>query len=164
MLFRSVDAANGAILVQWDDDDLYAPDRIAVQRAALGNHDAAFLERWMLWQPSRLRLGISMRRVWEGSVMVRRSAMPRYPSLAIGEDHHVTQHLCAEHDVVLIDAPRLYVYTAHGNNTCGPRHFEQLYANATRQFEFGDYDNALKELELTLPVIAYANAIDRRAH
>ncbi|MBF0335490.1 MAG: glycosyltransferase [Alphaproteobacteria bacterium] len=152
----SVERASGALICQWDDDDLYDPLRLQVQYAVLcrtGAH-ACLLERWLMWWPDSRRLAISRRRTWEGSVLCLKSAMPRYPSERRGEDGPVTEHLLGHARVALLDLPRLYVYVAHGANTFGPDHFEGHWPTATARFSDDRYDAVLEELERRLPLRA----------
>ena len=93
----SVAHARGSLLCQWDDDDLHHPQRLALQAAALkiADAEASFLGRWHLWWPARRRLAISSRRVWEGSMLVKRGSLPIYPALPIGEDGQVVRFMRA---------------------------------------------------------------------
>src|SRR5262249_20091427 len=72
--------ATGAILVNWDDDDLSDPLRLAIAVRVLHETGAAaaFLSRVLIWWPQRKIAAISMSRAWEGSIAVRRTNMPIY--------------------------------------------------------------------------------------
>ena len=83
---------------------------------------------------------ISPSRVWEGSLLARRSVMPVYPALKKGEDTTVTKWITEHFPVALIDCPQLYCYRITGQNTWNEAHFESLFAAANKHFkpeEFG---------------------------
>src|SRR5690606_29093846 len=109
------------------------PLRIELQMAAIAATGAAacFLRRWTIWWPHRRRLALSVRRIWEGSMICARGAVPPYPALARGEDTPVAEAICAGHRVAHLDLPGLYLYTAHGANTFEPKHFERQWRHAT---------------------------------
>src|SRR5688572_27292639 len=67
----TVDASQGTFLSVWDDDDLYHPERLEFQYAALTANRAAahFLSRWLIWWPARRQFVLSKRRYWEGSML-----------------------------------------------------------------------------------------------
>ncbi|MGB3674141.1 MAG: glycosyltransferase [Candidatus Nanopelagicales bacterium] len=148
----SVDHARGELLCQWDDDDFSDPDRLLWQVSALLDTDVAacFLERWLVLWTSQPRLAISTRRLWEGSMVARREAIGRYPSLRRGEDSAVVQGILALGPVVLLDAPELYVYVVHGENTFDSKHFDAHWDAATHQF--ADVDGAIAQLRDYLPM------------
>ncbi len=159
----SVAAARGKLLAQWDDDDLYHPDRLTIQHEALGEGDAVanFLHRWLLWWPARRLLAISGKRVWEGSMLVRRENLCEYPALSLGEDTQVVQALLATHVVTLTDQPLAYCYIVHGNNSFDANHMEMLFATASPPCKHHAYDAELARLEPAFPLAAYARSLAR---
>lgn len=156
--------ANGSVIAQWDDDDLSDPFRIQMQITAMQQTGSAacMLERWLIWWPETKQLAVSKRRHWEGSVVALKDVMSAYPPLRRGEDTPVIANLMANHRVVLIDQPRLYVYAVHGTNTFEPQHFEQHWLQADFRFEGEAYSRVLQRLERRLPMEAHANAISAR--
>ena len=50
------------------------------------NADAVFLSQWLLYDQLRSVLALSNRRIWEGTMLAKRSCMPVYPSLPKEED------------------------------------------------------------------------------
>ncbi len=130
----AIECAGGEYICQWDDDDLYAPDRIEIQMAALleTGSAACVLRRWTIWWPDAGRLAISGARIWEGSILARKRDLPRYPAVRRGEDTEAVEALAARAPIVSLDAPGLYVYVHHGGNTFGLAHFTAIY-NFSRQ-------------------------------
>jgi predicted O-linked N-acetylglucosamine transferase (SPINDLY family)/mannosyltransferase OCH1-like enzyme/glycosyltransferase involved in cell wall biosynthesis len=152
----AVDRASGELVCQWDDDDLYHPDRLTEQVRALSNAnaDACLLSRWMIWWPREQRLAISNARAWEGSLLARRSKMPRYPAIARGEDTLVVDHLMKHHRVITIDLPHLYLYIVHGGNTWNADHFKPQWNTATQRYVGDAYTQMLATLEPGYPVLS----------
>jgi hypothetical protein len=147
--------ARGAILIQWDDDDLSDPDRIAVAVGVLQREgvSAVFLDRWLLWWPSRQLAAIAFPRACEGSVAMWRRGARVYPALAKGEDTLALNYL--DEPVGLINSPLQYVYTITGENTWDEAHFEAQVAAAEHRFEGDDYHALVALLAQRLPIMAY---------
>ncbi|MGU3537394.1 glycosyltransferase [Methylobacterium sp. A54F] len=155
---RAVALARGAYVCQWDDDDLYDAERLAMQMAALRGSGAraCLLARWTIWWPGARRLATSRRRAWEGSILCEREILPAYPELARGEDTPVVEALLARVRVVHLDAPRLYLYVVHGRNTFTGPHFDEHWDAAEARFAGDRYAAILEEVAKRLPVAAYA--------
>jgi glycosyltransferase involved in cell wall biosynthesis len=97
------DVAGGDFVAQWDDDDFYHPERLEAQchcLAATGKA-ACRLQRWLVTRGRRA--AISGYRPWEGSIVCRKSALPRYPDLRRGEDTPVIAELSRRGDLCLLD-------------------------------------------------------------
>ena len=150
----ALEAARGAFVAQWDDDDYAAPERLAVQVGALQLYrvEACLLSRQMIWMPQLGFLGKSARRLWEGSALLPRTAVPPYPTERRGEDTPVVQQVVARAPTVLIDAPELYLYLFHGANTFDAAHWQQQMQAATMRYTHYRYAPALRELERYLQV------------
>ena len=141
---RSVDIAAGDMICQWDDDDLYHPERLERQHAALteGGCDAVYLQELLHYNPGRSALYLAN---WRGTafgghpgtLMARRSTGIRYPELGAdatkGEDSVAARALIARGGVgFLRGAPHLTLYVSHGENTwAGPHHDMLLEKLAT---------------------------------
>jgi len=123
----SVEAATGELVCQWDDDDLYHPDRLAQQYRCLTERNADFCFMtdqlhwfqntaeffWDDWNVETYPMNLI-----QGTLMGRRSMMPRYPALPQGED---TPLLLSIHNngAKLTDLGGhgyLYIYTYSGTN------------------------------------------------
>ncbi|HXU83986.1 MAG TPA: glycosyltransferase family 2 protein, partial [Polyangia bacterium] len=134
---RAVAEARGTLVCQWDDDDLSDPERISRQAAAMQavRADACVLHRETLWWPHRERVATSMARLWESSLLVRRSMMPRYPALRRGEDTPVVESLARRRRVAVLDEPHLQTYVVHERNTFPAEHFERHWLRASDRRE-----------------------------
>lgn len=156
----SLRAARGAWICQWDDDDLYHPQRLEIGMLMLlsSRADALFLSRWLLWAPHARRVGVSGAREWEGSMLARRDAVPPYPALGRGEDTAVMHAMLGRGRVLLLDAPWLYTYVQTGANTWTAQHFAAIWAAASLVEAPAGYDAALEALEAQGPYAAYAQA------
>ncbi|QKV94833.1 glycosyltransferase [Streptomyces sp. NA02950] len=150
----AVDLAAGPYVCQWDDDDLYDPERLEVQMAAIAGLGAnsCFLARERLWWPARRTLGISGARVWEGSMVCAKEGLPRYPALRRGEDSPVAAQVVGAGRVVSVDAPELYTYVRHGSNTFDEPHFASLFEAATQVWTGGGYGDLVREMAARLPL------------
>jgi glycosyltransferase involved in cell wall biosynthesis len=129
----SVDAADGELVCQWDDDDRYHPERLAVQAAALqaASADFAFLTdqlhlftrarrmTWDTWRHEPHPLDFI-----QGTLLGRRTALPRYPGLARGEDTSLCRQIAAAGARIarIDDAGWCYVYVCHGDNVWSDAH------------------------------------------
>ncbi|CAH1904115.1 conserved hypothetical protein [Candidatus Nitrotoga sp. HW29] len=160
---RALAESRGDMVCQWDDDDLYDARRIAWQVEALqaNGAQACFLHRWTLWWPAERRIAVSCERIWEGSMLARRTIVPAYPDQRRGEDSVVTGQIIAGHRVVLMNSPELYCYTIHGGNTFHYQHFLGIY-NAGSEFAGRrKYDDYLQLLGHRLPILDYAVALEQ---
>ena len=144
----SIARANGEFLIQWDDDDLYHKDRILTMMNVLreSNADLAFLSKWQLYWISKKQLALSPTRMWEGSVIMKRSASIIYPSLNKGEDTAVVTHQIKKHKIALVNAPHLYTYCITGLNTHDENHFKALF-NKAKLYGSLDADNIKSKLD-----------------
>lgn len=156
----SLRAARGEYVCQWDDDDLYHPQRLELGMLLLQSMraNAMFLSRWMLWSPQARRIGVSGAREWEGSMLARRDCVPPYPALARGEDTAVLHAMLGRGRVALLDAPWLYTYVQTGANTWTATHFEAIWAAASLVEPRQRYDAALAALSAFGPYADYAQA------
>lgn len=139
---RALTAASGKVLCQWDDDDCFHPDRIAVQLRHLREHDAhaclltdhlQFLEddRALVWVDWTLAGRSGRDQLLPGTIMMRNDDRFRYPEdgpfARRGEDTMFLYALCDEVPVVpLHGAGHLYLYTFHGRNTFDRQHHHGL--------------------------------------
>ena len=129
----SVDAAAGEFVCQWDDDDRYHPQRLALQWQALHdqNADFCFLCDQLHWFPARGELywddwnrEAYPLNVVQGSLLGRRACMPRYAELARGEDTDVLLKILRQGSAIarVRDAGWSSIYVYHGANTFDGAH------------------------------------------
>jgi glycosyltransferase involved in cell wall biosynthesis len=134
----SVEAARGAILCVWDDDDRHHPERLAQQARALraGEHEGLCLQHVAHYFAADRRLHVAN---WiktpagglPSTLMCRRDASIAYPesgpSADLGEDIAPLEQLKGRSGFgLLTDAPHLYVYVYHGGNSWGEAHHRRL--------------------------------------
>lgn len=131
----SLDAASGPIICQWDDDDQYLPERIALQASAMAKDgaDVTFLTDqfhlyndtgtlyWMDWrrdvQGNSYRLDGEVVAV-PGTLMARLERLPRYPDAPIGEDSMLIESMPDGVRVGLIPMVGwTYLKVYHGENS-----------------------------------------------
>jgi glycosyltransferase involved in cell wall biosynthesis len=165
---RSIAAAHGDVFCIWDDDDLQHPVRLEVAVAAMAATRApvCFLAREMLWMIGDRRIGVLARDPWpqEGTLMALRSAGLRYPALERAEDTPAVRDLLLRHQGILVDAPELYVYAIHGNNTWDRGHLERLWSFTRDRSEGAGLAARLARLARAYPLEEYAAAVrDRNA-
>jgi glycosyltransferase involved in cell wall biosynthesis len=154
--------ASGAVLVNWDDDDLSDPLRLAIAVRALHETGAtaAFLSRVLIWWPQRKIAAISERKTWEGSLAVRRSDMPIYGALPRHEDTAAIDWFAkTNRDLAYIDCPLLYVYAVTGRNISGASHFEGMFSDAECILEGDEFDELNELLSDRLPVLEYSKLL-----
>lgn len=130
--------ARGEFVCQWDDDDLYHPQRLAIQLAALRRNDArsVCLQEVMQYSPNSRELRLTNWRASPqaskpGSLLCLRDSPIRYPETGadalLGEDLIVHAQLQALGGFqTLAGAAHLYVYVSHGQNTCSAEHHRMI--------------------------------------
>jgi hypothetical protein len=134
----SLQRARGEVLCQWDDDDLYHPDRVRRQLVRLVENDleAVYLQDVMQYFPSPGALFWTNWRGTEakghpGTLMMRQGLPVRYceegPKSRLGEDLDMALQLQARGSVgFLTDAAPLFVYVSHGKNSWSQSHHQML--------------------------------------
>ena len=129
----AVEHATGSYVAQWDDDDLYHPDRLSMQMDALQalSADACFLLRHTMWWTHSNRMAYARPRIWEGTMLCAKDKLPAYPEHRRGEDTVVVMELTKTARIALLDVPQLYVYICHDQNTFEVEHFEEHWEAAT---------------------------------
>lgn len=145
----AISRASGDYVCQWDDDDWYDSRRISLQVKALeeAGSDAVFLSQWLIWWQARSLLFLSHQRIWEGSILARRSALPIYPAMEKGEDSAAIAFMLRHSKVSLMDAPSLYCYCVTGQNTYADSHFEGFLRRAAYVFTRAQFAEAFRSLD-----------------
>lgn len=133
----SVDLSHGEFVCQWDDDDRHHAMRIELQFGALQSDasDFCFLADQLHWFPATGDLSWDD---WDkeayplnfvqGTLLGRRSLMPRYPELARGEDTALCISILeAGHRISrLRGVGWCYVYVYHGGNVWPLSHHQAI--------------------------------------
>jgi glycosyltransferase involved in cell wall biosynthesis len=134
----SMREARGDIICLWDDDDLFHPERLALQLTALraSGRPATCLTEVMQYFPAARRLYLTN---WGGTplavkpaaLLALKSALIPYPETGpearIGEDLVVLSELHGRGGIHgQAGLPHLYVYVSHGLNTCGEDHHQMI--------------------------------------
>jgi glycosyltransferase involved in cell wall biosynthesis len=139
----SLEAAEGPITCQWDDDDLSHPDRLAEQSAALereGAHACFLTDHLQYIEHDRLVYWIDWTmngalddewQLFPGTVMMHRDDRFRYPEAGPystrGEDSVLVHQLWRAVPVARIGGMgHLYLYQYHGRNTFSREHHLQI--------------------------------------
>lgn len=145
----SVELATGEIICQWDDDDLYHPDRLLTQYKTLTNDNrniasvySSFLKLfshtsklyWCDWygEPKFTHKFLC------GSVMFHKKAFHMYRQFypenghqsKVEEDLHVLEKLNYKGGIAAVTAAHQYIYIFHGSNTYDINH-HMLTLNTT---------------------------------
>jgi len=126
-------AASGQLICQWDDDDWHHADRLKDQYAAMlrSGRNGSILSRWTVFDSVHQRAFISNKRLWEGSVLCRKSILQAkpYADKHLGEDTDTIDYLASRGELYVMDAaPALYIYIYHGSNTWHYAHWKNIFA------------------------------------
>jgi glycosyltransferase involved in cell wall biosynthesis len=129
----SIENASGELLCQWDDDDIYHPNRLFVQSLPFVEDSciATALSTQLLWfcEKGDLYIRRGSKDGIRGTVMFRNGLGLQYdPTMSRGEDSRLMQDLLAYgpssvHPID--DHPELYVRTYHGLNTWEFEHYHK---------------------------------------
>jgi glycosyltransferase involved in cell wall biosynthesis len=163
---RSLALAEGDLVCQWDDDDLYHPDRLRTQFATMRSQGADFCFLtdqlhlfthngelyWDDWRVERYPMNLI-----QGTLFGRRDRIGSYPDLARGEDTPVMLDLVRRgcRIAALAEHAWLYVYVFHGTNAWDFRHHAAiaLWKRLRREGLEARRDVLLRELaEYEFPV------------
>ena len=125
----SVENAKGKYVLQWDDDDINHEDRISFMYEKLSqtSKNSCFLRKVIIIDRETNKKYLS--RNWggvEGTMLALRSAMPKYQHLTKGEDTPVRNYFIRKDSYIILDAPHLYTYNFHINNTWDKAHLRRL--------------------------------------
>jgi glycosyltransferase involved in cell wall biosynthesis len=148
----SVAEADGELICQWDDDDLYHPERLRVQYDYMLRHNAqaCFMtdylqyfreERELLWVNWTNRTQNTRHHLLPGTMLMYKDTRFRYPetgpSSIRGEDDALIDQMYPVIKVVdLTGVGYLYVYNYHGKNTFPKRHHARLAIQSSSDLEF----------------------------
>lgn len=122
----SLQAAQGHYVATWDDDDWYAPTRLAEQISAIGvaGKPGCILSRLILYDGLTKSAFLSEQRTWENSLVAERTAIPPYSDQRKGSDTTVIHRMLIEDKLAILNRPELYIYIYHGGNLWNREHWE----------------------------------------
>jgi glycosyltransferase involved in cell wall biosynthesis len=134
----SIQAASGAYICQWDDDDWYHISRLEYQYRQLteSSSPGSILMVWLIFDATTGRSYISNSRPWEGSVLCAKEILlnTKYENRSSGEDTAVVEALLsAGHLHAIARVPWLYIYVYHGSNTFDHDHWKRIFASSLLQ-------------------------------
>jgi hypothetical protein len=137
-----ISQAQGELVCQWDDDDLYHHDRLKLQAEKIFAENAIgccltdqlhYFENtrelfWMDWNQQNV---LPVFRLIPGTVMCFKKAAPLYPEYGAlaskGEDTEFLKALSVKGPIAALSGQaHLYVYTYHGSNTFSEKHHRTL--------------------------------------
>ncbi len=168
----SLDEARGDLICQWDDDDLYHPERLRLQYEAMARDGAGacfltdFLQfyedtREMYWLDWAIFRSMGEERpMLPGSMLATMDRRFHYPDegreAEVGEDNVVRDQVFQHHRPVgLGGRGYLYIYRFHGRNVWPRHHHRSLSGTAVDggfiQLRAGELRRALAAFPLALP-------------
>ena len=125
----SVQQAKGKYVLQWDDDDINHKDRMSFMYEEISktSKNSCFLSKVFIIDKETGKKYLSHN--WggvEGTMLALRSEMPKYKHLSKGEDTPVRNYFIRKDSYIVLDAPHLYTYNFHTNNTWDKNHLRKL--------------------------------------
>jgi glycosyltransferase involved in cell wall biosynthesis len=165
----SLDAADGEVVCQWDDDDLCHPARLATQLDGMlrAKADSCFLtdhiqylEReqlafWIDWTGGG-RVSEELQ-LFPGTVMLYKDPEFRYPEdgpyARHGEDSVLVSHLFHTRSVARLPGMgHLYLYRYHGSNTFDQAHHMRITSCCAPNDEIRPFAGRIREALTYYPV------------
>lgn len=135
-------AGRGEYICQWDDDDWYHKDRLTDQYNVLLDNDlgGSIMTQWLVFNAIENKAYISNTRVWEGSILCRKSILQSkpYEDKSIGEDTPTIDYLVSNDCLYFMKGvPGIYIYVYHGGNTWDYEHWNCIFECST-ELSYGD--------------------------
>jgi len=150
----SLDAADGDLICQWDDDDCYHPERLAVQLAHILDCNArgcCFTDHLQLLEADRELVWVDWTlggrsgegQLLPGTIMAFRDRPFRYPETGPyvnrGEDSVFLDDLYRNVPIApLSGMGHMYLYTYHGGNTFSKEHHYNLRVFSASRSELNE--------------------------
>lgn len=129
----AISKCKGDYICVWDDDDWYHPSRLTFQYNSMQTigkgYNASILMHLLLYNSVTQKAYLSFQYTWENSILCRKEIIlqNQYAHRNKGEDTHIIAFLEGKKLLHHIDdAPFLYVYIYHGENTWNYEHFENF--------------------------------------
>jgi glycosyltransferase involved in cell wall biosynthesis len=133
---RALDEAEGDYLIQWDDDDWYHPERIAIQAKKLSEgYDACCLSSSLMHLSEKEHLKLPfIGRLPDGipgSIMHVKNNSIRYPEYRKAEDTvYLKEWKKLKYCKLPDEFSYLFIRCYHGNNTWEVDHFKRRIKNS----------------------------------
>ncbi len=140
----SVNNATGPFVMQWDDDDFFADNRIKFMMKKLKQNGkpAIVLNSWYCVFLKNNTIRKASRYTYEGTILAKKVLLKKFPypnwtrkrsanGSEIGEDTAVIRKLRNRNKLAVVHNPSLYYYFIHGTNTCSKNHFRRMYRSAS---------------------------------
>jgi len=129
---HAIEAANGEFICIWDDDDWYHNDRLRCQYDSIKGSPfkACIFLSILLYDFESKEAFFSPYRMWEGTLLCDKETLSKqlYLDKERGEDTAVVFSLYAHNMLYnILEAPFMYIYIYHGNNTWGESHFNSYF-------------------------------------
>jgi glycosyltransferase involved in cell wall biosynthesis len=164
----SLDAADGDVICQWDDDDCYHPERLAVQLAHMLDCNARACcltdhlqlleaDRALVWVDWTLGGRSGEGQLLPGTVMAFKDRRFRYPETGPfvnrGEDSVFLDELYRNVVVApLTGMGHIYLYTFHGRNTFSKEHHYNLRHFSASKSELDQKAETIRQAIAYYPV------------
>jgi glycosyltransferase involved in cell wall biosynthesis len=164
----SLDAADGDVICQWDDDDCYLPERLAVQLAHMLDCNARACcltdhlqlleaDRALVWVDWTLGGRSGEGQLLPGTVMAFKDRRFRYPETGPfvnrGEDSVFLDELYRNVVVApLTGMGHIYLYTFHGRNTFSKEHHYNLRHFSASRYELDQKAETIRQAMAYYPV------------
>ncbi len=142
--------AAGEYVLLWSDDEISFPSRLKTQMNAIrkGSASACFLHRHRIWFPEKRLFIDSSKRLWEESVVCKRSKIPTFPDICGKGDTLAVMDVVACSRVVVLDAPDLYTRVSSGKNSAFSNDIEKQIKHATRVYRGAGHHCLRRRMEL----------------
>jgi glycosyltransferase involved in cell wall biosynthesis len=125
----SLEHAKGEFCVQWDDDEWYHPERIAVQMGSIERgFDGSVLRDTLMHLDSPEYVEHPFRTgLWRGTpgTILHRACDVRYPNVPLGEDTTYLRRLRRRLRIEMLRTSHLFIRCFHGANSWDLRHFTE---------------------------------------
>ena len=150
---QAIVKCNGDYICVWDDDDWYHSSRLSyqfhnMQTTGAGYH-ASVLSRLLMFDYITKKAYLSFYHSWENTLLCRKEIIfqNQYAHQNKGEDTHIIKFLDGKKFLHHIDdAPFLYIYVYHGENTWDYDHYSYLI-NKSEELEESLSDEIQKLIE-----------------
>ena len=161
----AISYASGEYVCQWDDDDWFHSGRLEFQYEVIKEtgFKGSILTRWIVYNSLSATAYVSNKRLWEGSVMCKKSIMQDkvYENEKMGEDTPVIEYLYSMKYLFPINnAPNLYIYVYHGENTWNYEHWNLVF-QLSEEFKSKDSKQIKNILAEKIPEVEASICIDQ---